>query len=304
MVERMAVYREALRLHREYGLGSVLIGRKLGVSENTVSNWLYRGVVPNRKFVPWNKGLTKEADERIRRLAKNNEGSIPWNKGVPWSDEVKNKMRLAKLGKPQPLQVQKMAEANRGKKRSDETKRKLSLANSGQVPWNKGRTGVYSDEHLAFLSGLHKGNKYNVGRVVSEETRNKIAESLVGHRVSKETRGRIRSKRLLQVFPVKDTVIEVAMQDELDRRGVIYEKHVPVCGVCQPDIVFPDLKLAVFCDGDYWHNLSHIVVKDRRHDSVLRENDWVPLRFWESEIKADVVGCVDQVLRFLGGVTR
>lgn len=55
----------------------------------------------------WNKGLTKETDERILKYS-NSEGGqssqfkaghSPWNKGQPWSEESKEKMRHPKRKK-------------------------------------------------------------------------------------------------------------------------------------------------------------------------------------------------------------
>jgi hypothetical protein len=35
-----------------------------------------------------------------------------------------------------------------GRKHSDESKRKILLSHRGQIPWNKGKVGVYSEETL------------------------------------------------------------------------------------------------------------------------------------------------------------
>jgi hypothetical protein len=48
---------------------------------------------PTKGMVPWNKGLTKETSEAVRRSAKQPKGQIPWNKGIPKSDEEKEKIR-------------------------------------------------------------------------------------------------------------------------------------------------------------------------------------------------------------------
>ena len=72
----------------------------------------------------WNKGLTKETDERLKRIAKNiskakkgkpiwggtrkitweakisksMKGNIPWNKGKPWSEKVKKNISRGRKG--------------------------------------------------------------------------------------------------------------------------------------------------------------------------------------------------------------
>lgn len=60
---------------------------------------------------------------------------------------------------------------------SEETKRKISEATKGRPAWNKGKTGVYSDE---VLEKMRKNNKGNLGKKFSDEHRKKIAESLKG----------------------------------------------------------------------------------------------------------------------------
>ena len=77
----------------------------------------------------------------------------------------------------------------------------------------------------------------------------------------------------------------------------------------KPDIVFPTRKVAVFCDGDFWHGrkwrsrrrklqrgpnsqywvkkISTNIARDRKHDRQLRRLGWAVLRFWETEILDD-----------------
>lgn len=50
----------------------------------------------------------------------------------------------------------------------------------GRTPWNKGKTGTFNhtEEHKQKLALCHKGNKYNVGRVLTdEEKRNKSEQN-------------------------------------------------------------------------------------------------------------------------------
>lgn len=189
-------------------------------------------------------------------------GHMPWSKGRHLSNT--HKMNISRANKGNTC-------GPKGKSPSKIHKRKLSEAHRGQVSW---------------LKGLTKETDERVKR---------FAEKLRGRKLSEKTRDKVRKARLTRVFPVKDTFIEVAMQNELARREIIYAKHVPVCGVCQPDIVFPEKKIAVFCDGDYWHNLPNRKLMDRRIDETLRRNDWVVYRFWEHEINSDVKACVDKI---------
>ena len=50
----------------------------------------------------------------------------------------------------------------------------------------------------------------------------------------------------------KDSEIEQLLREELWSRGIRYRKNVKsVFG--KPDIAFIGLKIAVFCDSEFWH---------------------------------------------------
>ena len=56
-------------------------------------------------------------------------------------------------------------------------------------------------------------------------------------------------------------------------------------GPYRSDFAIPDLKLAVECDGEYWHKQPEAVAKDRKRDAELARYGWTVLRFSEKEIK-------------------
>lgn len=233
--------------------------------------------------IPWNKGLTKETDERVRV-----------------SDETRIKMSRAHKGKIFSEEHKKnISESKRGVKRapfSEEWKEKIAQSTKGRV---------FSEEHK------RKIGIANTKRTYSEETLRKISRSLKKHyethdaankgkRLSEETKQKIREARLKQKLPTRDTSIEVLMRNELLRRNVIFQEHVSVCGICLPDVVLSRPKVAIFCDGGYWHSREFDNgkrwVHDRKVDDVLTKNGWKVLRFWETEINKSVEDCVDQVM--------
>lgn len=61
------------------------------------------------------------------------------------------------------------------------------------------------------------------------------------------------------------------------------------------DIAFPEERLAVEVDGDYWHNLPNIVQKDKRKDAALREEGWKVVHIWEKEINSDLARAKQRV---------
>ncbi len=108
----------------------------------------------------------------------------------------------------------------------------------------------------------------------------------------------MRKARLTRVFPRNDTKIERMMQDELSARGYAYRKHYPIIG--QPDLAFPNKKIAIFVDGCYWHK-CHVCGHgngrevDRQITKELQTEGWLVLRIWEHDIKKDVKRCVDEI---------
>ncbi|MFH0973385.1 MAG: DUF559 domain-containing protein [Candidatus Micrarchaeota archaeon] len=110
---------------------------------------------------------------------------------------------------------------------------------------------------------------------------------------------KIRRNRLKQILPTRDTSIELIVEKELFKRGVNHEKQHAILGVCQADKAFPREKIAVFCDGDYWHRRKETIKRDERINEVLRRNGWLVLRFWEAEIREAPEKVADEIITAL-----
>jgi DNA mismatch endonuclease (patch repair protein) len=114
------------------------------------------------------------------------------------------------------------------------------------------------------------------------------------------------------------TSIEVLLQKALWRRGVRYRKNYRKAPG-SPDIAIVKHKIAVFCDGEFWHGkdwaekkhqiksnrdywirkIERNIERDKRSASELEEQGWHILRFWGNDIKADVEGCVDAIMELI-----
>ena len=120
----------------------------------------------------------------------------------------------------------------------------------------------------------------------------------------------------------KGSKAERALGRAMWARGIRYRKHVrKVIGT--PDFVHMGLKVAIFCDGDFWHGrgwekrgfsswdqqferlnspdvwrqkIAANMDRDRRANLQLRQDGWSVLRFLESEIQEDVDRCAEKVL--------
>ena len=121
-------------------------------------------------------------------------------------------------------------------------------------------------------------------------------------------------RKNMQAIKSKDSKIELALRKELWSRGLRYQKNVrSVFG--NPDIVFKGKKVAVFCDGEFWHGfdwenrknqiksrreywipkIERNIQRDKEVTETLENAGWTVLRFWEKEIKEDILLCADIV---------
>jgi DNA mismatch endonuclease (patch repair protein) len=113
-----------------------------------------------------------------------------------------------------------------------------------------------------------------------------------------------------------NTVCEVQLKRALSRRGLRYRRNSKGLPG-RPDIVFSSSRVAVFCDGDFWHGRNWSIrkpklaagsnakywlakiernrVRDKRQNRELRTLGWHVIRVWESDIKRDVNHVVSRI---------
>lgn len=106
----------------------------------------------------------------------------------------------------------------------------------------------------------------------------------------------------------RNTRCEMILRRELSRLGLRYRIATDALPG-KPDLVFIGPRVAVFCDGDFWHgrdlavrierlegghNAPYWVAKirtnverDVRQTSLLESAGWLVLRFWESDIRRE-----------------
>ena len=109
-----------------------------------------------------------------------------------------------------------------------------------------------------------------------------------------------------------DTKIEVTLRKALWHKGIRYRKNYKLYS-CKPDIVITKHKIAIFCDGDFWHGkedpdtvkthksfwtekIRRNMERDLENTIELRDNGWTVLRFWESEIQSNLSDCINIIL--------
>jgi len=122
------------------------------------------------------------------------------------------------------------------------------------------------------------------------------------------------SKRMANVS-LKGGKAETDLAKALWSEGIRYRKNYrKIPG--SPDIAITKYKIAVFVDGEFWHGenweerktklkrnreywiekIEENIARDKRNDELLKKMGWIPIHFWEKEIKKDLNQCVHKVI--------
>lgn len=120
----------------------------------------------------------------------------------------------------------------------------------------------------------------------------------------------------MQHIRSKDTRIEVLLRKELWKRGYRYRKNYSkLPGI--PDIVLTKYKIAIFCDGEFFHGKDWEVLKSRlvtgsnpeywtkkisrnmqRDDEINKQLlflGWTVIRFWGKDILKKTDECIQVI---------
>lgn len=112
----------------------------------------------------------------------------------------------------------------------------------------------------------------------------------------------------------ENTKPELVMFKMLEREECEFEKHYPIAG--KPDIVFPDCKVAIFIDGEFWHGkdfkltkrtmspfwlkkIGDNIKRDRRNTRVLRSEGWHVIHFWGRHVTKNPEKSFRRVINFV-----
>ena len=120
-------------------------------------------------------------------------------------------------------------------------------------------------------------------------------------------------KKNMQRIRSKDTVIELKLRKALWDRGYRYRKNYSAIPG-SPDIALTKYKIAIFCDGEFFHGKDWEVLKprleksnnsdywinkiskNREHDDEINKKllflGWTVIRFWGNDIKKNIDECV------------
>ena len=173
----------------------------------------------------------------------------------------------------------------------DKAREKSILVRKGKPSWNSCLT---KKEYPKLSGGCKKGYKRSEG----------YKEKLRKFWNSPEQKVFAKERRAKQIFPIKDTSIEVKIQNFLKELGIEYYSHFWVNDIknkYQCDIFIPvqnkiKQKMVIECDGNWWHGNPQIypnpnkmqirqIKEDNIRTSELIGNGFKVIRLWETEIK-------------------
>jgi DNA mismatch endonuclease (patch repair protein) len=114
----------------------------------------------------------------------------------------------------------------------------------------------------------------------------------------------------------KDTKIEVRLRKALWNKGYRYRKNYDKLPG-KPDIVLTKYKIAIFCDGEFFHGqswekqkvrlkksnnsefwinkISNNIERDAEVDKQLSYLGWTVIRFWGKDILKNTEKCIDVI---------
>lgn len=109
-----------------------------------------------------------------------------------------------------------------------------------------------------------------------------------------------------------NTQIDLAMKEMLYELKCKYQMYPKMYG--NPDFIIRNKKIAIFCDGDFWHGYKYHEKKkprkrywkekiesnmkrDLRINKKMRRDGWSVLRFWEHDIHGNPEKCKKRIAR-------
>jgi len=111
-----------------------------------------------------------------------------------------------------------------------------------------------------------------------------------------------------------NTKIDIKMKKILSQHHYKFQMYPKMFG--NPDFIIKRKKIAIFCDGDFWHGYKYNEKKkppkkfwrdkiegnmrrDKKVSRRLRREGWSVQRFWEHDIERRPDFCRRKILRFI-----
>jgi len=239
-------------------------------------------------------------------------GQKPWNTGIK-GDEYFSHLKDGKVWNKCVTGYKVHTEKHKEELRKSMTGNKYR---EGKEPWNKGAKGLYkspkSPEVRKRISDSLKGHPCykdkERGRNISKANKGrKLWANRDPPMLGRKQTGKFKKMRSKQKLPLKDSSIELKIQDFLTLLEVefVTHKYMNIKHAYQCDILIPvqdriSQKTIIECDGDFFHmnpkkysandKCFKMVAKDRwkldeSRTKELIKDGYRVIRIWENKIK-------------------
>ena len=108
----------------------------------------------------------------------------------------------------------------------------------------------------------------------------------------------------------RHTDVEIVLRKALWNKGIRYRINYLLTG--KPDIIIPKYKVAIFCDGEFWHGFDYNnekskytqfwikkikrnIIRDKEVNKYLKQKGWEVIRLWRKEIMKNPSGVADLI---------
>ncbi len=225
-----------------------------------------------------------------------------------------------------------------GKKSSDLTRLKQSISIKKNLPKT-----IFKKGHISWIKGLKKAEDIRLANLIEKSVQTRIKngnyvhteqqkkktsikltsvpkspkhienvrQANIGKKRTEETKRKLRKSRAKQIMPLKDTKIELKIQDFLTALKIEFftHKYMNIKHAYQCDILIPEQfgipkKTIIECDGDFFHcnpnkysanfvifpnnknpkTAKDVWEKDDARTKELIEKGFRVIRLWGSEI--------------------
>ena len=285
------------------------IASELGVGKTTIEYYFKKYKIPLRnhsasnkiRFLTedtWNKGLNKNKDPRVRHSAEK-------------AKETYKKKRLERLKKIEeeyniPLKIILGKLYWEDKLTQEKIAIKLGIDRSIIIELMN-TLNISKRPNFEFISSLKGKDRPMYGKTWEDLHGSKKA-------LKRKRDASLRFRELIikrlqnNEMPFLNTRIEKLIANEMSKRGIFFRSQFSIDHKFVCDFAIPEYKIAIECDGDYWHANPRIydhnaldvrqrnkVQRDKFKKKYLTRRGWLLLSFFESDIKSNLSACVDQI---------
>ena len=159
-------------------------------------------------------------------------------------------------------------------------------------------------------SNTKNRNQYRNGHSMSDNTKDKIKKSMMGKKLSDETKKKISDSRIKYLMEHPDQVpyrlnhsSKMSYPEKIFHNALTSSKLTGweynfQNGIYSYDFAFVKEKIDIEIDGGT-HLTDKVKQIDKRRDEFSRQQGWNVVRFTSKEVKDDVIKCVEKVKKIL-----